>query len=214
MSRAARLLDLIEALRRHRRPVRGADLAGDSASACERSIATSPRCRETACRSRARRGSARPAAGLHPAAADVRRGRGGCARPRPALHRAPAAGASGQQGGGALARSRGAAAGQERGRRAASRGTAKPGGGCLPRTDPRRHPRRAVARPRHRDAEGRETTRRVWPVAVGFFEVAEMLAAWCELRADFATSASTGPTGTATGLRMGRRHRTLRPSGG
>ena len=32
------------------------------------------------------------------------------------------------------------------------------------------------------DKEGRETARVVWPVAIGFFEAAEVLAAWCEAR--------------------------------
>lgn len=38
---------------------------------------------------------------------------------------------------------------------------------------------------RYRDAEGRETDRRVWPIALGFFEEARVLAAWCETRAAF-----------------------------
>ncbi len=35
------------------------------------------------------------------------------------------------------------------------------------------------------DKKGRASERWVWPVAIGFFEAAEVLAAWCELRADF-----------------------------
>jgi predicted DNA-binding transcriptional regulator YafY len=35
------------------------------------------------------------------------------------------------------------------------------------------------------DKEGRETSRVVWPVAVGFFESTRLLAAWCETRAAF-----------------------------
>ncbi len=35
------------------------------------------------------------------------------------------------------------------------------------------------------DKEGRGSTRIVWPVAVGFFDNARMLAAWCETRAAF-----------------------------
>jgi predicted DNA-binding transcriptional regulator YafY len=35
------------------------------------------------------------------------------------------------------------------------------------------------------DKQGRETSRVVWPVAVGFFESARLLAAWCETRAAF-----------------------------
>jgi predicted DNA-binding transcriptional regulator YafY len=35
------------------------------------------------------------------------------------------------------------------------------------------------------DKKGRSTERMVWPIAVGFFDTAEMLAAWCEMRHDF-----------------------------
>jgi predicted DNA-binding transcriptional regulator YafY len=35
------------------------------------------------------------------------------------------------------------------------------------------------------DKEGRKSTRTVWPVAVGFFDSVRMLAAWCETRAAF-----------------------------
>jgi predicted DNA-binding transcriptional regulator YafY len=35
------------------------------------------------------------------------------------------------------------------------------------------------------DKEGAGSARVVWPVAIGFFEAAEVLVAWCELRADF-----------------------------
>lgn len=38
---------------------------------------------------------------------------------------------------------------------------------------------------RYADRKARATERTVWPVAVGFFAEVEMLAAWCELRADF-----------------------------
>ena len=37
----------------------------------------------------------------------------------------------------------------------------------------------------YRDERGEVTTRVVWPVIIGFFEKARMLAAWCELRQDF-----------------------------
>ena len=37
----------------------------------------------------------------------------------------------------------------------------------------------------YRSGEGRATERVVWPVAPGFFDGAEVLAAWCELRAGF-----------------------------
>ena len=38
---------------------------------------------------------------------------------------------------------------------------------------------------RYRDEDGRESARTVWPFAVGYFDHVRMLAAWCELRADF-----------------------------
>jgi predicted DNA-binding transcriptional regulator YafY len=38
---------------------------------------------------------------------------------------------------------------------------------------------------RYGDRQGTTTERIVWPVAVGFFETVELLAAWCELRRDF-----------------------------
>jgi predicted DNA-binding transcriptional regulator YafY len=37
----------------------------------------------------------------------------------------------------------------------------------------------------YRDEAGRSSLRTVWPVALGFFERIRMLAAWCELRQDF-----------------------------
>lgn len=37
----------------------------------------------------------------------------------------------------------------------------------------------------YRDGAGRETRRTVWPIALGYFEAAQMLAAWCESRAAF-----------------------------
>lgn len=37
----------------------------------------------------------------------------------------------------------------------------------------------------YRDAQGVPTERVVWPVALAFFESARILAAWCELRSDF-----------------------------
>lgn len=35
------------------------------------------------------------------------------------------------------------------------------------------------------DADGRATTRTIWPVALAFFEKTRVLAAWCETRQDF-----------------------------
>lgn len=37
----------------------------------------------------------------------------------------------------------------------------------------------------YRDGKGAGTERIVWPVALGFFDEVEVLAAWCELRSDF-----------------------------
>ena len=38
---------------------------------------------------------------------------------------------------------------------------------------------------RYADKDGNATERRVWPVALGFFAEAEVLAAWCEMRRGF-----------------------------
>ncbi len=38
---------------------------------------------------------------------------------------------------------------------------------------------------RYADEEGRETERTVWPIAVGYHEMVRLLVAWCELRRDF-----------------------------
>jgi predicted DNA-binding transcriptional regulator YafY len=38
---------------------------------------------------------------------------------------------------------------------------------------------------RYRTDDGRETDRKVWPIAIGYMDYARMLVAWCELRADF-----------------------------
>ena len=38
---------------------------------------------------------------------------------------------------------------------------------------------------RYNDKTGTASERRVWPVALGFFANAEVLAAWCELRGGF-----------------------------
>ncbi len=63
---------------------------------------------------------------------------------------------------------------------------------------------------RYTDKKGEGTERIVWPILVGFFEAAEVLAAWCELRGDFRhfrldRIAEARPAGH----RMGRRHRVL-----
>ena len=38
---------------------------------------------------------------------------------------------------------------------------------------------------RYTDKKGAASARTVWPVAVGFFEAAEVVVAWCEMRQDF-----------------------------
>ncbi len=38
---------------------------------------------------------------------------------------------------------------------------------------------------RYRDQQGMETERRVWPFALGYFDQLRMLAAWCELRGEY-----------------------------
>lgn len=62
----------------------------------------------------------------------------------------------------------------------------------------------------YRDKAGQPSERVVWPVAVGFFESGEMMAAWCEMRGGFRhfrldRIASLAPTLD----RLPRRHRIL-----
>ena len=38
---------------------------------------------------------------------------------------------------------------------------------------------------RYRDEQGRDSERTVWPIAIGYLEAVRLLAAWCELRRDF-----------------------------
>lgn len=62
----------------------------------------------------------------------------------------------------------------------------------------------------YRDKAGRSSRRVVWPVALGFFEAAEVLAAWCELRRDFRHFRLDRIAGlTQTGERIGQRRRVL-----
>ena len=39
----------------------------------------------------------------------------------------------------------------------------------------------------YRDEQGRDSKRTVWPIAVGYLETVRLLAAWCELRQDFSS---------------------------
>ena len=45
--------------------------------------------------------------------------------------------------------------------------------------------RRQENRLRYRDEHGRDSERTIWPIAIGYHEAVRMLAAWCELRKDF-----------------------------
>jgi predicted DNA-binding transcriptional regulator YafY len=38
---------------------------------------------------------------------------------------------------------------------------------------------------RYRDEHGRDSERTIWPIAIGYLESVRLLAAWCELRRDF-----------------------------
>ena len=38
---------------------------------------------------------------------------------------------------------------------------------------------------RYRDEQGRDSERTIWPIAIGYHEAVRILAAWCELRRDF-----------------------------
>ncbi len=37
----------------------------------------------------------------------------------------------------------------------------------------------------YRDEQGRDTRRKIWPIAVGYLDTVRMLVGWCELRQDF-----------------------------
>lgn len=65
---------------------------------------------------------------------------------------------------------------------------AGPGGtGGTPQLAVIRHAIRAEEklRLRYTDKKGAASERTIWPIALGFFEAAEVLAAWCEMRRDF-----------------------------
>ena len=63
---------------------------------------------------------------------------------------------------------------------------------------------------RYADKKGAGTERVVWPVALGFFEGYEMLAAWCELRRDFRHfRLDRIAAAQATGERLPKRRRLL-----
>ncbi|WP_349435923.1 YafY family protein [Pararhizobium sp. A13] len=60
------------------------------------------------------------------------------------------------------------------------------------------------------DINGRPTTRRIWPFALGYFEETRVLAAWCELREDFRHfRAERIASMTVTDVRVPRRRQHL-----
>lgn len=60
------------------------------------------------------------------------------------------------------------------------------------------------------DKKGAASQRTVWPVVIGFFQGYEVLAAWCEARSDFRHFRLDRVRSlAATGQRMPRRHRVL-----
>ena len=70
--------------------------------------------------------------------------------------------------------------------------------------------REQVVRLRYTDKKGSATDRLVWPIALGFFEASEVLAAWCEARRDFRHFRLDRIRGAEiTGHRYGRRRRIL-----
>ncbi|KQQ79503.1 YafY family protein [Aureimonas sp. Leaf324] len=63
---------------------------------------------------------------------------------------------------------------------------------------------------RYTDKAGVASQRAVWPIIVGFFDQAEVLAAWCEMRGDFRHfRLDRIAEAVPAGRRMGRRHRVL-----
>ncbi|WP_294640314.1 YafY family protein [uncultured Aureimonas sp.] len=63
---------------------------------------------------------------------------------------------------------------------------------------------------RYTDKAGAASQRVVWPIIVGFFDQAEVLAAWCEMRGDFRHfRLDRIAEAVPAGRRMGRRHRVL-----
>ena len=191
VSRAQRLLELLQVLRRHRRPVTGATLAqelGVSLRTLYRDIA-SLQAQGAEIAGEAGLGYVlRP--GLHAAAADVRqrRDRGdGAGRALGRRARRYADGGSGAQ------RAR-----QDR-RRPAARPRRPPrflgsahrtrrsdhGGRRRTAGDPPGDPRRRKLAIAYADGAGAQTRRVVWPFALAFFDRARVVVAWCETRAAF-----------------------------
>lgn len=60
------------------------------------------------------------------------------------------------------------------------------------------------------DVNGRTTSRRIWPFALGYFEETRVLAAWCEMREDFRHFRAERITSmTVTDIRIPRRRQHL-----
>ncbi|UZE51390.1 YafY family transcriptional regulator [Rhodopseudomonas sp. P2A-2r] len=59
------------------------------------------------------------------------------------------------------------------------------------------------------DASGARTARTVWPLALGFFDHAQVLVAWCERQNDFRHFRIDRLASVTPGERYGRRRRTL-----
>jgi predicted DNA-binding transcriptional regulator YafY len=54
----------------------------------------------------------------------------------------------------------------------------------MPRTRAQIHEGRKITLS-YRDEHGRDSERTIWPIAIGYHEAVRLLAAWCELRKDF-----------------------------
>lgn len=188
MSRSARLLDLIQVLRRHRRPVTAARLAdelGVSLRTVYRDIGTlaaggAPIEGEAGLGYVLKRGFVLPPLmfGEDEVDALILGLRLVAGRGDPGLERAAAD---------ALAKIVAVLPEEMEDAAAASGLLAGPGGSAPPALAGIRRAIRAEhkVRLRYTDKKGAATDRVVWPIALGFFEAAEVLAAWCEMRRDF-----------------------------
>lgn len=188
MSRSARLLDLIQVLRRHRRPVTAARLSdelGVSLRTVYRDIGTltaegAPIEGEAGLGYVLKRGFMLPPLmfGEDEVDALILGLRLVAERGDPGLERAAAD---------ALAKIVAVLPDEMEDAAATSGLLAGPGGSGAPTLAGIRQAIRAEhkMRLRYTDKKGAATDRVVWPVALGFFEAVEVLAAWCEMRRDF-----------------------------
>ncbi|SMC37375.1 Predicted DNA-binding transcriptional regulator YafY, contains an HTH and WYL domains [Fulvimarina manganoxydans] len=212
MSRAARLLDLIEALRRHRRPVRGVDLAGDlgiSLRTLYRDIATLQG-QGVPVEGEAGLGYVlRPGLTLPPLNFDIDEIDAMVLGLRLVARRLPKT--LGRDAESALAKIE-AVLPKGRSIDDVQLLVGSPAGETGPVLETIRRGIRdeAALAIDYRDKNGAPSRRVVWPVLVGFFDQVEVLAAWCELRAGFRyfrldRIAAIEPAGRG----IGRRHRIL-----